>query len=91
MKALNHPGRPHAICISCNLLADEGTEILRSGCNACSQLRYAVVEVPLKMSVTPTFVTAFSDVVLVEQEPSRETRRRLVERETIPNRRARLQ
>jgi hypothetical protein len=43
------------------------------------------------MSVTPTFVTAFSDVVLVEQEPSRETRRRLVERETIPNRRARLQ
>ena len=55
------------------------------GCTACSQLRYAVVEVPLKMSVSPTFVTAFSDAVLVEQEPSRETRRRLVERETIPN------
>ena len=46
------------------------------GCTACSQLRYAVVEVPLKMSVAPN-VTAFSDAVLVEQEPSRETRRRL--------------
>jgi hypothetical protein len=55
------------------------------GCTACSQLRYAVVEVSLKMSVAPTFVTAFSDAVLVEQEPSRETRHRLVERETIPN------
>jgi hypothetical protein len=55
------------------------------GCTACSQLRYAVVEVSLKMSVAPTFVTAFSDAVLVEQEPSRETRRRLVERKTIPN------
>ena len=43
------------------------------------------MEVSLKMSVDPTFVTAFSDAVLVEQEPSRETRRRLVERKTIPN------
>ncbi len=55
------------------------------GFTACRQLRYAVVEVSWKMSVVPTFVTAFSDAVLVEQEPSRETRRRLVERETIPN------
>jgi hypothetical protein len=30
MKALDHTSRPHAICISCNLLADEGTEILRN-------------------------------------------------------------
>jgi hypothetical protein len=55
------------------------------GCTTCSQFRYAVVEVSLKMSVTPTFVTVFSDAVLVEEEPSRETRRRLVERKTIPN------
>ena len=55
------------------------------GCTACSQLRYAVVEVPLKMSMAPKFVTAFSDAVLVEQETSRETRRRLEVRKTIPD------
>jgi hypothetical protein len=40
---------------------------------------------PLKMSVAPKNVTAFSDTVLVEQEPSRETRRRLKVRKTIPD------
>jgi hypothetical protein len=31
------------------------------------------------------FVTAFSDTVIVEQEPSRETRRRLKVRKTVPD------
>ena len=87
MKALNHPSGPHVICISCNLLADECTEILRSSSGLHRLQPVAVCRRGSAMErfVAPTFVTAFSDAVLVEQEPSRETRRRLVERETIPN------
>ena len=44
-----------------------------------------MVEVPLKMSVVPKNVTSFSDTVLVEQEPSRETRRCLELRKTVPD------
>jgi hypothetical protein len=36
------------------------------------------------MSVAPK-IAVTTDSVLVEQEPSRETRRRLVERKTIPD------
>jgi hypothetical protein len=45
---------------------------------------YAVVEVPLKMSVAPK-IAVTTDSVLVEQEPSRETRRRLRERKNGPD------
>ena len=44
-----------------------------------------MVEVPLKMSVAPTEIAVTTDSVLVEQEPSRETRRRLRERKTGPD------
>ena len=50
---------------------------------ACSQFLYAVVEVSLKMSVAPKNAVT-TESVLVEQEPSRETRRRLRVRKTGP-------
>ena len=54
------------------------------GCTACSQFLYAVVERASKMSVAPENAVT-TDPVLVEQEPSRETRRRLEERKTDPD------
>ena len=54
------------------------------GCTSCSQVLYAVLEVPLKMSVAPEKAVT-TDPLLVEQEPSRETRRRLEERKTGPD------
>jgi hypothetical protein len=53
-------------------------------CTACSQSLYDVVERPSKISVTPENVVT-TDPVVVEQEPSRETRRRLEERKTDPD------
>ena len=41
-------------------------------------------DVPLKMSVAPK-IAVTTDSVLVEQDPSRETRRRLEERKTVPD------
>jgi hypothetical protein len=45
---------------------------------------YAVLEVPLKVSVAPK-IAVTTDAVLVEQEPSREMRRRLEERKPVPD------
>jgi len=54
------------------------------GCTACSQFLYDVVEVTSKMSVTPKNAVT-TDSVIVEQEPTLETRRRLRERKTYPD------
>ena len=53
-------------------------------CTACSQFLYVVLERPSKMSVAPKN-TVTTDPVLVEQEPSHETRRRLEQRKTDPD------
>jgi hypothetical protein len=42
------------------------------------------LEVPLKVSVAPK-IAVTTDAVLVEQEPSREMRRRLEERKPVPD------
>ena len=54
------------------------------GCTACSQFLYPVVEQPLKMSVAPE-IAVTTDPVVIEQEPSCETRHRLRERKTGPD------
>ena len=43
-----------------------------------------MLEVPLKVSVAPK-IAVTTDAVLVEQEPSREMRRRLEERKPVPD------
>ena len=54
------------------------------GCTDCSQFLYPVVDRPSKMSVVSENAVT-TDPVLVEEEPSRETRRRLEKRKTGPD------
>ena len=86
MKALDRPSRPYAICISSNLLANQGGKVM-----LCSSGLHRLEPVLISCGgdaiedVCGTQIAVTTDSGHVEQEPSHETRRRLRERKTGPD------